>query len=327
MKNHMSNSLKPGLTVIMPHYNHGEYVERAINSHLWQTRPPARIIIVDDKSSDTSVKVLKKLERDHSCIRLIERAINGGPNKAINTGLEFVETEFVCLSGADDFVSVEFSNIAISALESHPEAAFHFSDPSSYFQETECFLNIPLLLSEEATCFTAYDFEALFYHNHFSIPSNTAVYRTGKLLSAGGFWPNLHWNADWFTNLFLALDSGVCYTPGFRAHFQINENSYGHQGVKSASSQRELLIHIIEILESRFPDIYTRFRRAALVPEMRLRTLRFLLGSKSGRRFLTTRLAIRLCAYEAWAWMRPWTPKGIRVSLRRIAASFNQTNR
>lgn len=52
-------SKSPRLGVVIPCYNHEQYIEKAVNSCLNQTRPPDRIVVIDDGSSDRSVEILE----------------------------------------------------------------------------------------------------------------------------------------------------------------------------------------------------------------------------------------------------------------------------
>ena len=47
------------LGVVIPCYNHEQYIAKAVDSCLGQTRPPDRIIVIDDGSSDRSTEILK----------------------------------------------------------------------------------------------------------------------------------------------------------------------------------------------------------------------------------------------------------------------------
>ena len=49
----------PRLAVVIPCYNHEQYIEKAVDSCLGQTRPPDRIVVIDDGSSDRSVEILE----------------------------------------------------------------------------------------------------------------------------------------------------------------------------------------------------------------------------------------------------------------------------
>jgi glycosyltransferase involved in cell wall biosynthesis len=305
------------LSVIIPNFNHSALLGRAIASHLAQTHDSVEIIIVDDSSTDDSVAVAEKLCREHSTVRLIRRHQRGGPNAGIATGLAEAIGQYVCFSAADDFVDSAFAAKAIESLEAHPNAAFCFMDPSAFHERAERFERIPLALAREPVYFGPDALEDLLARNSFTISSNTVIYRRNIIAEFGGFPPHLEWQADWFTNMVLGLRYGACYRPEALAHFTVSHAGYGASGVRSAEGQKRLLFACLDALENRFPDVAPRFRRAALVPEMRMRTLFWLLSDSRGRRFLTPKLAALLIAREAWTAIRPLTPTRMRRWLRR----------
>jgi len=88
------------IACVIPSYNHANYVVPAIESVLGQTLSPDRLIIVDDGSSDDSVKRIRSV-KDHR-IQLIEQA-NQGAHAALNRGLELAkEYDFIAILNSDD---------------------------------------------------------------------------------------------------------------------------------------------------------------------------------------------------------------------------------
>src|SRR5210317_1346190 len=47
------------LAVVIPCYNHEQYIGDAVDSCLGQSRPPDRIVVIDDGSSDRSPEILQ----------------------------------------------------------------------------------------------------------------------------------------------------------------------------------------------------------------------------------------------------------------------------
>lgn len=313
------------LSVVMPNRNHAHHIEAALRAHLAQTTPPREILVVDDASTDDSVHLVSRLARTHPTIKLIRRVQNGGPNAAINDGLSAATGEFVSVSASDDLVSPTFAEETLRALTAHPEAALAFSDSSELFDRTGRQQIISLALSDRPRFFDPRSFESLMRVNYFTISANTVIYRRDRLLAIGGYRIDLEWQADWFANLVLAFRHGACYVPGALAHFRVVKRSYSATGTNDGAGQRRLLYHTLDVLVDEYADVLSRFRRAALIPEMRIRDLYWLTTSMRHRQFMTPTLCRRLIAREAWAHLRPLVPVVLRQYLRtRRARAVNK---
>ncbi len=88
------------LAVVIPLYNHAAYIGPALESVYDQTRPPDRVIVIDDGSSDDSFSVAKKLAR--SGTELV-RQENSGAHATLNRGVEMAgDCERVAILNSDD---------------------------------------------------------------------------------------------------------------------------------------------------------------------------------------------------------------------------------
>ena len=91
----------PGLTsIIIPTYNHGHVLADAINCALRQTAP-VEVIVVDDGSTDDTVRVLGGVTDER--LKVILRS-HSGPSEARNSGLDAALGEFVMFLDADDLI-------------------------------------------------------------------------------------------------------------------------------------------------------------------------------------------------------------------------------
>lgn len=88
------------ISVIMPLYNKSNYVKEAINSILRQTYKDFEIIVVDDCSTDDSVKKVKEIKDNR--IKLIELDKNMGVSYAANIGIKNSRGYYVVRMDADD---------------------------------------------------------------------------------------------------------------------------------------------------------------------------------------------------------------------------------
>lgn len=90
------------ISVIIPIYNVGSYVETAIRSVQLQTLQDFEIICVNDASTDDSADVVREMSLDDSRIRLFELGVNSGAAAARNEGLRHAGGEYVYFLDADD---------------------------------------------------------------------------------------------------------------------------------------------------------------------------------------------------------------------------------
>ena len=93
----------PKVSVVMPAYNHQEYVGRSIDSVVSQTYPNVELIVVDDGSTDkTWEKISEKLEKNPGLFKAVSRP-NGGVCSALNEGIALSSGEFVAVIASDDY--------------------------------------------------------------------------------------------------------------------------------------------------------------------------------------------------------------------------------
>lgn len=102
-----SKSRSPMISVIIPSYNHGEFIAEAIASVVAQNYRPLELIIVDDGSQDNSVTVINREIKDlqkHGpglAVRFF-RQPNSGAHIAINRGLNLADGEWLTILNSDD---------------------------------------------------------------------------------------------------------------------------------------------------------------------------------------------------------------------------------
>ena len=164
----------PIVSVIIPCYNYGEYLEEAIDSALEQTLQDSEVIVVDDGSTDSyTVEVLAKLDQPRTCV--IHQANTGLPG-ARNTGIETAKGRYICCLDADDTLEGTYLEKAVTLLESRPDIGFayswvrRFGDADGVWEPED--FNLKNLLS----------------YNHVSV---SAVFRRQAWEAVGGYWDDM----------------------------------------------------------------------------------------------------------------------------------------
>ena len=72
----------PHISVIMPVYNEGRFLNEAIESILSQTYSNFEFIVIDDGSTDNSLKIIKSY--DDQRLLILQHDSNKGISKALN---------------------------------------------------------------------------------------------------------------------------------------------------------------------------------------------------------------------------------------------------
>lgn len=106
------------VSVIIPAYNQGVYLEQAINSALEQTLPDLEVIVVDDGSTDDTAEVARRFSDER--VRYIYQE-NRGLSGARNTGIRNSSGEWVTFLDSDDVNLPEKHAILMKLFETQPE--------------------------------------------------------------------------------------------------------------------------------------------------------------------------------------------------------------
>lgn len=90
------------VSIIIPVYNAGQYLEECLEHVCRQTLREWEVICVDDGSTDDSLAIMQRYEEKDKRVKIV-RQINSGPGPARNRGLQEAAGEFVIFLDADDF--------------------------------------------------------------------------------------------------------------------------------------------------------------------------------------------------------------------------------
>lgn len=99
----IDEELSPLISIIIPAYNAEDTIERCVKSALLQTYLNLEIIVVDDGSSDDTVKKIRALIEHDSRVKLIDKT-NGGVSSARNIGIKAASGAWFTTLDDDDFI-------------------------------------------------------------------------------------------------------------------------------------------------------------------------------------------------------------------------------
>ncbi len=109
------------LSVIVPLYNKEHCVQRTLDSIVRQTYRDFEVIVVDDGSTDSSLRVAGSV-RDPR-VKIVHHA-NSGPGAARNLGAAIASGEYLAFLDADDEWAPEFLERSLDALRRYADCGF-----------------------------------------------------------------------------------------------------------------------------------------------------------------------------------------------------------
>ncbi len=109
----------PLVTVLMPVYNGGEYLRLSIESILRQTYRDFEFLIINDCSTDNSLKIIEAFNDKRIIIYNNEN--NLGQTKSLNVGLKLAKGKYIARMDADDMAFSMWLDKLVKYILEHPE--------------------------------------------------------------------------------------------------------------------------------------------------------------------------------------------------------------
>jgi glycosyltransferase involved in cell wall biosynthesis len=108
------------VSVIIPCFNHEKFIGRCLRSILDQSlsKKEYEIIVVDDGSTDNSLKVIKTFGNE---VRIIQNKKNKGLPYSLNIGIKSSRSQYITRLDSDDYVNKNFLFFLLEFIESNSE--------------------------------------------------------------------------------------------------------------------------------------------------------------------------------------------------------------
>lgn len=112
------------ISVSIPTYNQGQYVEKAILSAFNQTLKPFEIIVSNDCSTDSTMEVLENLKLQVPILKIINQPVNLGIGGNVDACLKAASGDFILRLDSDDYLEPEYCEVMSALLTEYPEAGY-----------------------------------------------------------------------------------------------------------------------------------------------------------------------------------------------------------
>jgi glycosyltransferase involved in cell wall biosynthesis len=325
----------PTLSAVLPNYNHGKLISRAVTALLAQERPPDEIVIVDDGSTDDSLRVIEALAAGTKAIRVIANRTNEGATAALARGLDACGGKYVYFAAADDWVLPGFFATVLSVLERHPQAGLACGESHLVSGHTGEPIGVRPAVrpSNRTDYFAPAATAALLKRVDNWILTGSAIFVRDRAVAAGGFAADLGSFADGFLARKVALTHGFCFVPRQMATWQIFDDSLSRETASDpAEAQRVLANALMRFArDPAFPPWYgALFRRRlqfgiarlaiATQPINHAALAQAVTGGRADRIFLSAAAHLPRPLLLGWLWLRfrPMNPLLVlRSAIRR----------
>ena len=120
LSDNREHSKKPEISVIVPFYNTGEYLQETLASVGSQSFQNIEVIVVDDGSTDKdSISLIESIDIHQS---LILRQANSGPAAARNLAISHARGEYILPLDSDDIIAPTFLEKCINKFKTEDES-------------------------------------------------------------------------------------------------------------------------------------------------------------------------------------------------------------
>lgn len=109
------------VTVLMTVYNGGQHLSQSIESVLKQTYKDFEFLIIDDCSTDESLKTIESFNDER--IKIHHNSHNLGQTKSLNIGLKIASGEYIARIDADDIALPRWVETQIDQINKHPDCS------------------------------------------------------------------------------------------------------------------------------------------------------------------------------------------------------------
>ena len=232
----------PLVSVVVPTYNYGSFLGRAVDSALAQDLAAVEVLVVDDGSTDGTAAAMARYAGEPR-VRYLPQP-HRGVSGARNRGIAEARGRYIALLDADDlWPRRDKLSLQAGYLEAHPEVGWIFSDVSLvgpgederpylwrlgwYSEESSQPRTVPLTLAE-------------LWWDRFGVPTSSVFARRDDLMDAGGFDESLDMWEDLDLWIRLQLRYPVAFIPAALVERHIHGSNAGRRRALYAADYARL---------------------------------------------------------------------------------------
>lgn len=226
----------PLVSVCVPNYNYGEYLENCLDSILNQTYQNIEVLFRDNQSTDNSYEIAlsyrEKFQKRGYYYNIAQNKMNVGSDKNSNCLVTDAEGEFIYFLASDDAIEPTFIEKCIQVFEENPNVAMvmtHRSevDENGNIHTLPPFYNQNCIVDGESQA-------AVFMMAGIAIPGQR-MQRVSMLKPVTKYSRIFNVAGDWYNNFLAAMCGDVAYIKEPLCRYRV------HTGNETNESEKNLI--------------------------------------------------------------------------------------
>lgn len=227
--------MQPLVSIIIPCYNHRQYILDSIQSILNQTYQSIELIVIDDGSKDDSFEEIKKIESE--CRGRFIRfecytRENKGLSATLNEAIKWCQGKYVSLIASDDIMFPEKTSRQVEYLENTPVigvfGAVAIIDATGNAVTTR--------ISNKSS----FSFEDIILNKH-DLPACTQMLRLSTLKDVNGYDERIKVE-DWYLWLKLTKDGErLDYIPEVFCGYRVHDSNFSHNHLAMHNDMKKII--------------------------------------------------------------------------------------
>jgi len=224
----------PEVSVLMTVFNGEKYILQSINSIIKQTYKNWELVIINDKSTDGTLKIIKSIKEKR--INLINLKKNVGRTKALNIGLQNCKGTYVAIQDSDDLsISSRLKN-QVDILRKDKKLALVFS----WYKAIDKFGKVKRTFNDNIS-----EFEL-----NYKLPvknlicHSSVMYRKSFILKLGGYPKDFIFSQEYILWLKILVKYKIKLIKSFLVFYRLHEMQLSN----SQYQQKYIFVENLKIL-------------------------------------------------------------------------------
>lgn len=225
----------PKVSIVIPVYNTEKFIKKCLDSIVNQSLKEIEIILINDGSTDNTLKYLEIYQQKDSRIKVINQS-NQKQGAARNRGMEIATGEYIGFVDSDDWVDLDYFEKLYSAAKKYDSDIALATNVRIGNGKTKKRLNI----REEKFVISLYDKIKISRQAKNPCPTNK-IYRRAMLLENSVIWPEgVYCEDKLFTIQAVYYANGLVTVPDINYYYYRNPNSTVNSKLKQHTKEKKL---------------------------------------------------------------------------------------